>query len=270
VVLGLTAAAWVGRRLGMAEAMSGGLLGVAALGTLDVLVACIAPGGGMRRREASAWAVAVFMVSAAPFLASVHPGPELGRGTLDVEGGSLHLAPGQATRAKVSVTADIPEGSSVAFTLRSGAALSEGSLSRGHGRWVAGGETGRYHVDRTSVLLDLALPVGVRRLDLERVSSHGIPLQVAVYASTLPGYILVAAGFGVLAAFGWRTASLGGDRDAVLGAAMSVVAGLGAAAIATPARALAPVLAGLLLGLVVGLPLGSAVASAGRWLRSRR
>jgi hypothetical protein len=226
----------VGRRLGVAEALVGGLLGVAALGTLSALVATLARSRGVRWPEATAWAVVVFAASASPFLASVRPGPLLGGGTL---------------------------------ALRSGAALGEGSLARGTMRWVAGSETRRYHEDRTSVLLDLPLAAGARRLDLERVSRQGIPLQVAVYDSALPGVLLLVAGFCVLAALGWRMAVVGGDRDVVMCAAMSVVAGLGSAAIATPDRAFAPVLAGLLLGLVVGLPLGAAAASAAAWARSR-
>ena len=268
-VLCLITAAWVGRRLGVAEALVGGLLGVAALGTLSALVATLARSRGVRWPEATAWAVVVFAASASPFLASVRPGPLLGGGTLEAEGGSILLEPGRATTAKVSVTAVLPEGGSVAFALRSGAALGEGSLARGTMRWVAGSETRRYHEDRTSVLLDLPLAAGARRLDLERVSRQGIPLQVAVYDSALPGVLLLVAGFCVLAALGWRMAVVGGDRDVVMCAAMSVVAGLGSAAIATPDRAFAPVLAGLLLGLVVGLPLGAAAASAAAWARSR-
>ncbi len=270
VILCLIAGAWVGRRLGMADGLSGGVLGGAALGTLALLVARMARSCGLLWPEASAWALAVFTVAAAPFLSSVVPGPVLGRGDLKAEGDGFQLEPGPATSSKVSVTADLPEGSSVAFTLRSGAALSEGSLSRGTMRWASGGETRRYHEDRTSVLLDLDLPAGVRRLELERVSNLGFPLQVSVHAATLPRYLLVAAALGVVAALGWRAASLGGDRDIVMGAAMSVVAGLGAGATATPARAFAPALSGLLLGLVLGLPLGAAVTSAAGWLRRRR
>ena len=270
MVVGFVAAAWAGRRLGMSEGLSGGLLGIAAMGTLVALVARMARKGGTRWPEAAAWALAIFVVSVTGFLASVYPGPVLARGTLEAEGAGLLLGSGRATKAKLSVTADLPEGSAVAFTLRVGDVLREGTLSRGTARWVSGGETRHYHEDRTSVLLDVDLPDGARRLELDRVSVRGIPLQVTIYASVLPGYLLLAAGLGVLAALGCRAAALGRNRDIVMGAALSVVAGFGAAAIATPDRAFAPVLAGLLLGLVVGLPLGAAVASAAEWLRSRR
>lgn len=270
MVVGLAAAAWMGRRLGLSEGVAGGLLGVATLGTLVAMVARMARKGGMRWQERWAWTAAVFLVSVMPLLASIHPGPTLARGTLAVEGASLVLGSDRATRTIVSVTADLPEERSVAFTLRAGATLTEGTLSRGTARWVTGGESRHYHEDRTSVLLDVALPAGVRRLELERVGIRGVPLQVTVYASMLPAYVLLVAGLSVLVAFGWRMAPTGGDRDAVMGAALSVVAGIGAGAIATPERALAPVLAGLLLGLVFGLPLGAAVASAASWLRRLR
>lgn len=266
----LALAAWVARRLGLPEDLSGALLGASILGALTALTVAMARRSGVGRCEALAWALALMVASVGPLLESICPGPILARTALMQEGDFLKIEAGRAKAIRVLVAAKLPEQGSVAFSFRAGPRLIEGDLFRGIRRWGTGAESRHHHEDRTSVLLDAYLDRDVGGLLLERVSLRGVPLRVQVHARVLPGWLVVAATLATLCAFAWRTAPLGGSREIIMAASVVLIAGLGAGSIATPEYAFPAVIGGLVLGLVLGIPSGAAIAALASGLGIRR
>lgn len=261
---------WAARRLGLPEVLSGLLLEASIIGVLVTLAAAMAQRCGVGRPEALGWMIALFVASVSPLLTSIHPGPILGQAALSNEGDELEIGANRAGPITVSVAAGLPEGISIAFSLRVGPELVEGRLSRGTRRWSAGPDSRHFHEDRTAVLLDVDLRPGVQWLVLEHSSGPAVPLFVRVYSRVVPAWFVLAASLGTLFGFAWRVARLGGGRESLMVATVAVLAGLGAGSIATPERAFGAVIGGLALGLVAGIPLAAATVRAATGIRRGR
>lgn len=262
----LAAASLLARAVGAPE--------IAAGGTLLVLVAAVLAGfvyrrlraAGITRPPAAGWALALLCASVAPPLMSLFPGRLLADSVLTSPGEVTRLPPATGGSVRVLVSAPIPDGAYVSFSLRADGATLDGTLRRGIGWWGGGEEKRHYHEDRTSVLLD-GVPQGARALVLTTLGGNPVALRVRAFAAPFPAWVAPVFALMMAAAFGLRRAERRLENAAVAAGCVGVCMGVATGSIVTPINVLRPVLAGLLTGAVAGIPFAVGTQAAGRTIR---
>ncbi len=266
----LLATAVAARRPGLPDPVCGAFLTISVAGVLSWLAAATVCRARLSAREASAWALGLTVAAAGPVLTAAWPGDEVATGLVSGPGDALRFVEKGPGRHLLVVSAAVPEPGQVSFDLGVGGERITGELFRGARRWSVGDERGHTHLDRASLVVPAALPAGAVQVTLERTSMPGLALTLTVYRVRLPGWLPALAAACALIAFAWKVAPMGGGREAVMAASVSILAGLATGAAVTPAHAMGAAVRGLLLGGVGGLPLGVAVAWAIPRLRRGR
>lgn len=266
LIVGLALAGWVSQRLGAPTGLVGVTFGVATIAILGGLLPPIARRGGLIPLEGYLWACALIAATATPLVTAVYPGKELSRSASLAEGDMLAVGGERPRAVRVLVAANLPESTPVAFSIRIGREVVEGSLLHGVRRSGLGTERTHSHEFRSSVLVDGVLPPGAAGILVERISTRDIPLRVVVFGRVLPSWLMWAAVLATFCGFSWRVRLLAGSRVMIPVASVMAVAGLGSAALATPENAFGAIARGALLGLLLGLPVGAAAEALVRRL----
>lgn len=260
----LAGVASVALSIGGTEAVAGGGLALASAFLLAAAVARQLRTGGMTIAKSLAWMVALLVAAAAPLLLSLFPGRLVAEGTIARAGDGFRLDPGLHGPVRVLVSAPLPEGSRLGFSLRLGPEALEGTLRRGATWWRAGEERRHYHEDRRSVLMTGHVLTGGEEVVLERVTGTGVPLAVRVYAQGLPTWLVTCFSVATALSFAFVHGRVMRTRFPVAVAAVAASSGVLGSMIATPDDALGPIMAGMVAGVVVGMPASHLVGELGR------
>lgn len=260
----LAGAASVARSIGVTEAAAGGGLALASAFLFAAAVARQMRARGMSIAKSLAWRVALVVAAAAPLLLSLFPGRLVAEATIARAGDGFRLAPGLHGPVRVLVSAPLPEGSRLGFSLRLGPEALEGTLRRGATWWRAGEERRHYHEDRRSVLMTGHASTGVEEVVLKRVTGTGVPLAFRFYAQELPPWLVTIFSIVTATSFAFLHGRIRRTRFPAAVAAVSVSSGVLGSMIARPDDALGPVLAGVVAGTLIGVLVSHLVGELGR------